>query len=68
MSEGLSREDAREILKMIADLSIYQTAVLSRSAISYEDPRLPDMLSVGDRALKMLGKLSQQESLGSPKE
>jgi hypothetical protein len=68
MSEGLSREDAREILKMIADLAIYPTAVLSRSAISYEDPRLPDMLSVGDRALKMLEKLSQQESHGKQPE
>jgi hypothetical protein len=68
MSNALSREDAREILKMIADLAIVPHSLLSRTPIRIDDPRISDILNVGDRASKMLEKLSQQESHGQKPE
>jgi hypothetical protein len=66
MSEPLSRDEAREIVLMIIDLA----ECVRRGTKGHDWPMEPERnpRSVEGRALKLLAKLSQPQSPGSPQE
>lgn len=67
MSEPLSREEAASVIKTALDVVKAQIR-LRMSSPQNQEKRWQALLSTEGRALKMLAKLSQPQSLGSPKE
>jgi hypothetical protein len=63
-NESLSRREAREILEIVLTLSRSHRGMRSQPYKARE--HWENLLAAEGRVLKLLGKLSQPQSLGSP--
>jgi len=68
MSELLSRDDARELLEIVLFLSRRMSLIELKNTPPKPPEHWQGLLGAEGRALKLLAKLSQPQSLGSQKE